>query len=93
MDNKKEILTESTLLKFKNLAIVIAIPDLLTPGINEMAWKKPIITADFVSKLLSRFFTFFCLSEKYNKTPNNKVVHPITLMVLKSFIIPFCEIK
>ena len=34
-DNKKEIFAESTLLKFKNLAAVIAIPDLLTPGIRE----------------------------------------------------------
>ena len=34
IDNKNEILAESTLLKSKNLADVITIPDLLTPGIN-----------------------------------------------------------
>ena len=34
IDNKKEILLESILLKFKNLAAVIVIPALLTPGIN-----------------------------------------------------------
>ena len=31
---KKEILAESNLLKLKNLAPVIVIPDLLTPGIK-----------------------------------------------------------
>ena len=35
IDNKKDILAESVLLKFKNLAAVIVIPDLLTPGIKE----------------------------------------------------------
>ena len=34
IESKKEILAESTLLKFKNLAAVIDMPDLLTPGIN-----------------------------------------------------------
>ena len=34
IDNKNEILAESTLLKSKNLADVITIPDLLTPGIK-----------------------------------------------------------
>ena len=34
IDNKKAILLESTLLKFKNLAAVKVIPALLTPGIN-----------------------------------------------------------
>ena len=34
IDIKKDILAASTLLKFKNLAAVMAIPDLLTPGIN-----------------------------------------------------------
>ena len=32
---KKEIFPASTLLKFSNLAAVIAIPDLLTPGIKD----------------------------------------------------------
>ena len=34
---KKEILAESNLLKLSNLAAVIVIPDLLTPGIREIA--------------------------------------------------------
>ena len=34
IDNKKDILVESTLLKFKNRAAVIVIPALLTPGIR-----------------------------------------------------------
>ena len=32
IDNKKDIFAESTLLKLRNLAAVITIPDLLTPG-------------------------------------------------------------
>ena len=35
IDNKKDIFAESILLNFKSLAAVIAIPDLLTPGIND----------------------------------------------------------
>ena len=35
IDIRKEILTESTLLKFKILAADIVIPDLLTPGIKD----------------------------------------------------------
>ena len=35
IDNKNEIFTESTLLKLKNLAPLIVIPDLLTPGISD----------------------------------------------------------
>ena len=34
IDNRKDILAESYLLKFNVLAPVIAIPDLLTPGIK-----------------------------------------------------------
>ena len=34
MDNKNEILLESTLLNFKNLAAVMVIPARLTPGIK-----------------------------------------------------------
>ena len=34
---KKEIFVESILLKFKNLPAVIVTPDLLTPGINDIA--------------------------------------------------------
>ena len=35
IDNKKDILAESNLLKFNILAAVIDIPDLLTPGIKD----------------------------------------------------------
>ena len=35
IDNKKDIFAASNLLKFSNLAAVIAIPDLLTPGIKD----------------------------------------------------------
>ena len=35
IDNKNDILAESNLLNFKNLAAVIDIPDLLTPGTKE----------------------------------------------------------
>ena len=35
IDNKKEIFAESYLSNLSNLAAVIVIPDLLTPGINE----------------------------------------------------------
>ena len=35
IDNKKDILAESTLVNLSNLAAVIAIPDLLTPGISD----------------------------------------------------------
>ena len=35
IESKKDILAESNLLKFKNLAAVIEIPDLLTPGKRE----------------------------------------------------------
>ena len=35
IDSKKDILAASNLLKFKNLAAVIEIPDLLTPGTKE----------------------------------------------------------
>ena len=42
IDNKKDILAESILLKFRSLAAVIAIPDLLTPGINDKICNIPI---------------------------------------------------
>ena len=35
IERRKEIFAESYLLNFKNLAAVMVIPDLLTPGINE----------------------------------------------------------
>ena len=43
---KKEIFAASTLLKFRSLAAVMAIPDLLTPGTKDRIWKKPIKNAD-----------------------------------------------
>ena len=52
IDNKKDILAASNLLKFKNLAAVIEIPDLLTPGTKESIWKKPIKIADLKLKLV-----------------------------------------
>ena len=36
IDNRKEIFAASNLSKFNNLAAVITIPDLLTPGTREM---------------------------------------------------------
>ena len=42
IDNKKEIFADSALSKVKNLAHVIVIPDLLTPGIKERICAKPI---------------------------------------------------
>ena len=35
IDNRKDIFVASNLSNSRNLAAVIAIPDLLTPGINE----------------------------------------------------------
>ena len=46
IDSKKDIFAASNLLKFKNLAAVIEIPDLLTPGISDKIWNKPIKIAD-----------------------------------------------
>ena len=42
MDIKNDIFAASTLLNFRNLAAVIAIPDLLTPGIRAKICKQPI---------------------------------------------------
>ena len=46
IDIKNEIFEASNLLKFNNLAAVIVIPDLLTPGIKEITCIKPIKIAD-----------------------------------------------
>ena len=35
IESKKDIFADSVLLKFKSLAAVIVIPDLLTPGIKD----------------------------------------------------------
>ena len=46
IDNKNDIFAASNLLKFNNLAAVIVIPDLLTPGSKESTWNKPINNTD-----------------------------------------------
>ena len=55
IDNKKAILLESTLLNFKNLAAVIVIPALLTPGINARIWNRPINSINFIFKSVDIF--------------------------------------
>ena len=64
IDNKNDILAESYLLNFNTLAPVIAIPDLLTPGINDKIWSKPIKTADFNVKFELIFLLMLNLSLK-----------------------------
>ena len=64
IDNKKEILLESILLKFKNLAAVIVIPALLTPGINANIWNKPINKIDLIFKSVEIFRSIFLWSAK-----------------------------
>ena len=93
MDNKNEILAAFTLSNLRNLAAVIAMPDLLTPGTKEKICKKPMIKADLRSRLISRLFSFSILSEKYNNIPNNTVVQPISFSDLKSLIIPDSAIR
>ena len=46
IESKKEILAESNLWNLRILAADIVIPDLLTPGIKDNIWNKPIIIAD-----------------------------------------------
>ena len=57
IDSKNDIFAASYLLKFSNLAAVIVIPDLLTPGISEKICSNPIISADLKLKLLSIFLS------------------------------------
>ena len=54
MDIKKDIFAESTLSNPKNLAAVIAIPDLLTPGINAKICRDPIKIAEVVRDLFRK---------------------------------------
>ena len=54
IDIKNDIFAASSLLKLKNLAAVIIIPDLLTPGIKAMTWKKPIIMAASATAMVIR---------------------------------------
>ena len=64
LDNRNDILAESYLLKFNDLAPVIAIPDLLTPGTNDKICKKPIKIADFNVKFELILFSILDLSLK-----------------------------
>ena len=64
IDRRKDILAASNLLKFNILADEIEIPDLLTPGIRESTWKKPIKIADLKLKLSSILFFNLNLSLK-----------------------------
>ena len=89
---KKDIFAESTLSNFKNLAAVIAIPDLLTPGIKDKICKNPINKADFKLKSLLIVFSILNLSLIYNKIPNIKVVQAIISMFL-IFSIKFVSTK
>ena len=82
IDNRKDIFAESTLLNFSILAADIAIPDLLTPGINDKIWKIPINNADLYVKLFCILLEISFLSLIYNRIPNMIVVHPITLIFL-----------
>ena len=52
------------LLNFDNLAPVITIPDLLTPGTSDKICRKPINTADFRLKFLSILLLMLVLSLK-----------------------------
>ena len=64
IDNKNDIFAESYLLNFNNLPPVMAIPDLLTPGINDKICKRPIKIADFNVKFELIFFWIPVLSLK-----------------------------
>ena len=64
IESKNVIFAASTLLNFKNLAAVIAIPDLLTPGINDKICNIPIKSTVFKLKLLLIFFSNLNLSLK-----------------------------
>ena len=86
IDNKKEILLESILLKSKNLAAVIVIPALLTPGIKANIWNRPIIKIDLKFRSVAIFFSVFLWSAKKSINPKNKVVEAITFVFLKRWI-------
>ena len=92
MDIKKDIFAEFTLSNPKNLAAVIAIPDLLTPGINAKICNNPIKIADFKLKFFSIVFSILNLSLINNKMPKIKVVHAIVSMFL-IFSIKFVSTK
>ena len=64
IESKNVILAASTLLNFNNLAAVIVIPDLLTPGINEKICNMLMKNTDFKLKSLLIFFSNLNLSLK-----------------------------
>ena len=82
IDTKKEILAASTRLYSNILAAVIAIPDLLTPGINEKICKIPIKKTDFKLKLFSIFFFNLNLSLIKSNIQNTSVVQAIVFIFL-----------
>ena len=61
-ESKNVIFAASILLNFNSLAAVIAIPDLLTPGINEKICNILIKTTEFKLKSLIIFFSNLNLS-------------------------------
>lgn len=83
IDIKNDILAASILSKLNNLAPVIVIPDLLTPGINASVWKNPIINAFLKVKLLFKFLDNLNLSLKNRRTPKIIVIHPIIFIFLR----------
>ena len=64
IESKNVILAASTLLNLSSLAAVIAIPDLLTPGINEKICNILIKNTDFKLKSSLIFFSNLNLSLK-----------------------------
>ena len=88
VDIKKDIFAESILLKFNNLAAVIAIPDLLTPGTNDKTCKIPMKIAFCNVKFFSIFLSILNLSLIKSNMPNKKVVQAITSKFLIFSITP-----
>ena len=78
IDNKKDNLAASVLLKLRSLEAEIIIPDLLTPGTKDNIWKNPINRALLKLRSLSIFLFSALRSDRYKITPKIKVVHPIT---------------
>ena len=64
IESKNVIFAASILLNFNSLAAVIAIPDLLTPGINEKICNILIKNTDFTLKSSLIFFSNLNLSLK-----------------------------
>ena len=79
---------DSNLSKFKKRPAVITIPDLLTPGISDNIWNKPISKIDIIFRSLSIFFSTLNLSATHSRIANIKVVHAIISILLKRFINP-----